>query len=65
MSARQFLVASLTHRAQEMRSAEQRCRQGYRNTSSYMFEAAQRLADVYAAAALVFESELATLERAP
>jgi hypothetical protein len=63
MSGRQFLQASLSHRASEMRSAEERCRQAYRVRGGYMFAAAQRLADTYAKAAQVFESELAELEK--
>jgi hypothetical protein len=61
VSARQFLQASLTNRAQEMRTAENRCRHAY--TRGYMHGAAQRLADVYAKAALVFEAELVQLEK--
>lgn len=59
-AGRELLVSSLTGRAAQMREHERKCRGAY--TTGPLFDACQRLAEVYRRAAELFERELAVFE---
>jgi hypothetical protein len=60
-AAKSLLVGSLSEQAQDMRARESKCRGAYRQPGP-LREASQRLADVYASAAELFEQALAELD---
>lgn len=60
-AARELLVQSLTEQAQRMRSKERLARVAYSQLGP-LRDSAQRLADVYARAAELFEQELGQIE---